>query len=130
MLTQRLGEALQPCRELRMGQQHHALQGQECQLCGPLLSPVIQLGSRTDSRCQRGKHGFPGQGVQEIQGTMVWSQQVCAQVRQALCSGRIYSSLCSPSDSAQPNVVLGQALACLGAHAVPLWTSYIGAMLS
>ncbi len=75
-----------------MGQQHHALQGEERQLCGPLLSPFVQLGFWTDSRCQRGKHKIPGQGVEEIQGTMVWSQQVCAQVRQALCSGELFSS--------------------------------------
>ena len=46
-----------------MGQQYHALQRKECQLCGILLGPVVQLGFRADTRCQCGKDGVPGQDM-------------------------------------------------------------------
>lgn len=88
LLAQGLRKVLQPGRELVLRQEHHALQGKQRQLRGPLVSPVVQAGACADSWRQGGQDGVPREGVEQVQGSMVWRQQICAQIRQALCRGR------------------------------------------
>ena len=85
-LTQWLCQVKQPGRQLGLGQQDHALQGQQRQLRGPLLRLPIQAGSWPDSRRERGQDEVPGERMQQVHGAMVRRQQVCAQVSHPLCT--------------------------------------------
>lgn len=77
-----------------MGQQHRALQRKQCQLRSPLLRTLVQADIHAGSGCQAAQNRVPGQSVKQVQGTMIWRQQVGPQVRQALCIARTSCEIC------------------------------------